>query len=334
MSRYKSVKLRTVLCISLAVLCHTRIALGQQQNVPMWTSHTTGYTMVGTDPSLGAAKTKVPVALIPVKIKFPADGTILNPNATACGGTDTPLNIIINSPLFQQAYDFTADSFDLGTTQYTDAFQRANFWTTLTTVSLDYHVLLKPLTVEPVQTLRMDPPAHIFQTTPCPLGVVLKSTFDTDVQGLLQTLGIPPTTLAVFLTYDTTFSTDSGGSEGGYHGVTSTNQTYVVASFTDLNALPGNGDDVAMMSHELAEWMDDPLANNMVPGWMLPGGSCNSLLEVGDRQRGVTFTVPLNGFNYHLQDLAFLSWFTRESPSSAVNQWYSFKNILQGVSSC
>jgi hypothetical protein len=30
-----------------------------------------------------------------------------------------------------------------------------------------------------------------------------------------------------------------------------------------------------------------------------------------------------NGFTYHLQELAFFSWFYRQDPSTGVNGWYS-----------
>jgi hypothetical protein len=34
--------------------------------------------------------------------------------------------------------------------------------------------------------------------------------------------------------------------------------------------------------------------------------------------------IPLEGYNYHLQDLVMLPWFTGEVPSSAENGWYDF----------
>ena len=52
----------------------------------------------------------------------------------------------------------------------------------------------------------------------------------------------------------------------------------------------------------------------------------NPFLEVGDPQgNGPDFAlfpvvpVRINGFTYHLQDLALLQWFSREVPSSALN---------------
>jgi hypothetical protein len=82
--------------------------------------------------------------------------------------------------------------------------------------------------------------------------------------------------------------------------------------------------DTYFLSHELAEWMDDPFLNNSFR-WV--GGqvsTCQTLIEVGDPLTGFGFTASLNGFTYHLSELAMLPWFSREMPSSAVNGWYSF----------
>jgi len=43
---------------------------------------------------------------------------------------------------------------------------------------------------------------------------------------------------------------------------------------------------------------------------------------------GIAFTAPLNGTTYHPEDLTFLSWFARESPSSAANGQYTFLNTF------
>ncbi|MGA3196072.1 MAG: hypothetical protein ABSD39_13810 [Terriglobales bacterium] len=37
-----------------------------------------------------------------------------------------------------------------------------------------------------------------------------------------------------------------------------------------------------------------------------------------------TAVVPINGVDYHLQDLVLLPWFEDEVPSSAENGWYDF----------
>ncbi len=56
---------------------------------------------------------------------------------------------------------------------------------------------------------------------------------------------------------------------------------------------------------------------------------CQNNLEDGDPVTGIAFPVPLNGFTYHPEDLVFLPWFARESPSPSVNGWYTFLKYLQ-----
>jgi len=50
---------------------------------------------------------------------------------------------------------------------------------------------------------------------------------------------------------------------------------------------------------------------------------CTSGLEVGDPLAGTNFTDTVGGFTYHPQELAFFSWFYRQSPSLGVHGWYS-----------
>jgi hypothetical protein len=74
--------------------------------------------------------------------------------------------------------------------------------------------------------------------------------------------------------------------------------------------------------------MDDPLVNNATPAWGNIGqvSGCQNNLEDGDPLTGTAFNAVLGGFTYHPQELVFFSWFSRQSPSIAVNGWYSFKN--------
>jgi len=59
-------------------------------------------------------------------------------------------------------------------------------------------------------------------------------------------------------------------------------------------------------------------------GDMSDKGGCQTNLEVGDPLTGLdvpNVTMP-NGYSYHLQELAFFSWFYG-APSIAVNGWWS-----------
>jgi hypothetical protein len=79
------------------------------------------------------------------------------------------------------------------------------------------------------------------------------------------------------------------------------------------------------MSHEIAEWMDDPTGLNPTPLWGNIGQvtGCQNNLEVGDPLSG-TLEIPSDAATvYHVQDLAFKSWFYHDATSSGVNGWYS-----------
>src|SRR5689334_10870135 len=71
--------------------------------------------IVGTDPSLGAATTRISTAIVPVEIVF-EDGTHLDASNEVDG--------VVSSPLFQNA-KFKSGNTPIGDTQYGDAIQRA-----------------------------------------------------------------------------------------------------------------------------------------------------------------------------------------------------------------
>jgi hypothetical protein len=71
--------------------------------------------------------------------------------------------------------------------------------------------------------------------------------------------------------------------------------------------------------------MDDPIGNNPTPSWGHIGqqSGCQNNLEVADPLTGTLFEILAPHFTYHVQDLAFKSWFHGDTPSVGVNGWYS-----------
>jgi hypothetical protein len=65
---------------------------------------------------------------------------------------------------------------------------------------------------------------------------------------------------------------------------------------------------------------------NMAPAWQLPfGPGCQDQLEVADPLEDwglLGFTSNDGSTDYGLADMAFLSWFARESPSTALHGLY------------
>jgi hypothetical protein len=92
--------------------------------------------------------------------------------------------------------------------------------------------------------------------------------------------------------------------------------------------------DTVPLSHEVAEWLNDPFvgaAVNWIPPAILPGqgSACIPNFETGDPLEAgpYTFTKVTNGTTYHLQDEVVLPWYLHTSPSFSANGWYTFQNL-------
>jgi hypothetical protein len=116
-------------------------------------------------------------------------------------------------------------------------------------------------------------------------------------------------------------------------------QTYAWASYLSpgIFARANGGTDWALqdihaLSHEIAEWSDDPFVNNTVEPWLTPTApqyGCTDILETGDPVVGIGFAIGTNTFRqgpnpngsqsadgyYHPEDEVFLPWFLRLAPN-------------------
>jgi hypothetical protein len=313
--------------------------------LPTWTGNFSyqgvpfNYTMIGTDPSKGSASTSVRFVLIPVALHF-SDGNVLDPTKTVqCNGSSTALELMEQSPLFANTVDYKQGGTDVGTTQYLDAFQRAEFWNFVGKSATNYHVLLDTPIVTATQTLTV--PANKGSTVKGSCGIYGKvdmTWFDGQLRSILTSLGseITPATLAYALTYDVV---DTNPTTGccvlGYHAVSS-GIVYGTGTYNDENAF-GTDLDVVPTSHELGEIFNDPFVVNYVPNWVssiAPQYGCSNVMEVGDPVVGINeaITVPGISQQFHVQDLVFEPWFANAATSSSVNGWYTMFNSLSKVS--
>ncbi len=307
------------------------------------------------------ANVSVPTQVVPIKFEFESVATAVdlttgiisiapgkaesNPTVPdgACfvGPNNVPLKLLAQSPMFQNA-DFNFGGTDVGTTQYTDAFQRANFWTAID--KDDYHVRLSPLQILPTLVIHVPAaqglslPANIFAPAfnLCgPEGLVDIFFVDTVVvNALSHAPGVNPGTFPMFMMYNTAMPIGDPTNlanccAGGYHSATVTSrgiQTYSPFDFDVSGLFVSSANDTAIVSHEVAEWMNDPYINNATPPWGNTGQvvGCQANLEVGDPLTGSEaprIAMP-NGFTYHLQELAFFSWFFG-APSKGIHGWFS-----------
>jgi hypothetical protein len=289
------------------------------------------YNMVGAAPSSNSS-VYIPVYIIPMKIVVGASGrqTTFDPEHILSNGKSVVTNTI-DSPLFTSSIDYTLGTVNVGTTQYVDAFQRANFWGTVRSHT-NSHLLLDRPTVLPEKTLTV--PTYYGKTgTPFgyKAGLVDINWFDGKLPSIMAAEGIQPNAFAIFLTYDVYLTQGGSCCIGGYHsseGNARNPQSYAEATYIDHNTF---AQDVSALSHEIGEWADDPLTLN-------PNGNetpCG-MLETGDPLENSPnfgdFAYKLNGFTYHLQDLVFLRYFGAPASTSA-NAWFSFHHAALGVCS-
>ena len=276
------------------------------------------YNMVGTPPSSSTPAT-VPVVIIPVKIMI-SNGATFDPKKVLSNGKTAVQNTVA-SPIFQTGVDFKSGGVDFGSTQYIDAFQRANFYGV---GHNGFGIHLGTPTVLAEQTLmpprRSGTTGVVFGFT---AGLVDVNYFNTQLHTLITNLGIQPSTFPIFLTYDVYLTQNRSCCIGGFHsstGVIGSAQSYAHATYVDHAG--AFAQDVSALSHEVGEWVDDPLVNNS--GNPTP---CNGSLEVGDPLENNSnfgaFPYSLNGFTYNLQDLVTLPYFGAPARTS-VNGEFTF----------
>lgn len=272
----------------------------------------------------------------------PDDVCLTSPN-------DVPLTLMVQSPIFEsQTFDFGPT--DVGTTQYLDAFQRGNFWRFVG--GTPYHTILNPHVLAPVvvnlpgkQGL-----AGSFVGACGPLAIVNFTVMKQQIFNKLlasESANIDSSKFPIFLFYNTVMAANSAGGSKccilGFHNAVTQNaavapdksarvQTYAFIDFEASGAFPASIHDTSIAAHEIGEWMDDPFGNNPTPAWGHTGqvGGCQNNLEVGDPLTGTNIPPVIggNGFSYHLQELAFFSWFYGEPPI-AVNNWFSDNNTFK-----
>ena len=241
--------------------------------------------------------------------------------------------------------------------QLEDATMRAQF---NKTGGSPYHLRLNPVLHDPV-TIVVPPGAGTLVQSG--RGVIFADVniawWATRIGQLNQTLGYTdPTHVPLYLTNAVLLHVGSnilnccvigfhGASEVLGQGTGSThgngNQpvlTYAWASWLTpgIYARPNGGTDWAVqdihpLSHEIAEWADDPFVNNKVEPWLTPTApqyGCTDVLETGDPVVGIGFAKGTNTFEqgpnpngtqsadgfYHPEDEALLPWFMRTAPNT------------------
>lgn len=298
------------------------------------TGHAIHFAMVGTDPTSTNTTTTINVVVIPVVFAFgPSNGNMtFDPRKDQLNGMSV-LKFMEKSPIFAQSVAFKSGKVKLGKSQYIDAFQRANFWSTVKNEA-NYHVILNVTkTLKPLKFKITSGLAHVI-TNPwgtVPTGLFSIDLLDSAINSYIvgNSADISPDVLPLFIS-DNSYLFSGNPNNcciGGYHSARSGGQSY---SYTTMVTEEGDfSEDISALSHELGEWLDDPFTTNHV--------NCqdNSILEVGDPLETLsafgTFDVAQGGFTYHPQDMVFIGYFGYPKPYPSANQWLSFDNRETGI---
>jgi hypothetical protein len=326
---------------------------------------TYGYNMVGSDPnhcSGTACATTIETDITPIIVNVGGrtfDGssvvaaTLASPQFASNDYGSTPF-ATAGAPNLPRGPGGLLSQNDAGVPlQLEDATMRAQF---NQTGGSPYHVILNPH-VLPAVTI--DVPSNQGTLLQSGRGVVFAdiniSWWSAQINNLEQSADA--THLPIYLTsnvllhigkdvfnccvigYHGTRAAGLGGGNGGSNG-NAVVQTFAWASWVQpgIYSRPNGGTDWALqdihaISHEIAEWADDPFVNNTVEPWLTPTApqyGCTGVLETGDPVVAIGFAMGTNTFQqgpnpngtqsadgyYHPEDEALLPWFMRTAPNT------------------
>jgi hypothetical protein len=331
---------------------------------------TYGYNMVGADPnscSGSACDVTVETDVVPLNVVVGGlefDGTdVVGPTLASpqFATNDYGSTTAATNNTFSRGPGGALSQGDAGNQlQLQDATMRAQF---NKTGGSQYHLRLHPTVRDPITIVVPDNKGTLLQSG---RGVIFASVniqwWATRIQNLENSLGyVDPTHLPLFLTNKVLlhFGQDPlnccvigfhgagpvpSGSENAYgpgHGDGNQPvQTFAWASWITpgIYARPNGGanwalQDIHAISHEIAEWGDDPFINNFVQPWLTPTApqyGCTNSLETGDPVVNIGFAMGTNTYEqgpnpngtqsadgyYHPEDEVFLPWFMRTAPNT------------------
>jgi hypothetical protein len=236
--------------------------------------------------------------------------------------------------------------------QLEDATMRAQFNQTGTS---SYHVRLNPHVLAPVTiNVPQNQGGLLSSGRGVIFGEVSISWWSAQIKNLETTAN--PTHLPLYLSDSILLYIGSPGNccVIGYHGTEATGarkgngqsqgntamQTFAWGSWVrpGIYARANGGTDWALqdihaLSHEIAEWGDDPFVNNLVEPWLTPTApqyGCTNILETGDPVVSIGFSMGTNTTDqtdnpngtasydgtYHPEDEVYLPWFMRTAPNT------------------
>jgi hypothetical protein len=293
-------------------------------------------TVVGANP-FATAKTTTTINVVIIPVIVTIGSTTFDPTVDdkcISGAKITPLAALRQSPIFKNVifdggsglgHATKMNGVNIGTTTYPDAFRRAEFWSKVggTSYHTAFHVTnASPWTVSASEVQALGG-GNVFTTGCADIGVLNFNNFQNYIRNTVIPAipAVTPTTFAFFLMKDVVTTTSSSLDCTsfciiGYHAAFgSPVQTFGVSEYDTTKSFwssPGIKN-ISVPTHEVGEWLDDPLVTNPTPAWGNIGqvSGCQGNWEPGDPITGTDFPAikMSNGVTYDPQELAFWSWY-------------------------
>lgn len=328
---------------------------GGTLSVPRWCYMVTGWdgqtyfgVIAGRSPAVGGTTT-INVPIIPIILT--AGGRVFDPtqpDPVCLPPGQSAVSMTLASPIFQPVPTTYNGTF-VGNVQFLDGFNRAQFWNWQGVGGShpSYHLILNPIVKPPLVLVgdSTNSDARPANNTQCGtigtqyLGLIDLQTIDSAMQAYLAAdPTINASMFPMFMLYNSAITIGNPAQGGnccvlGYHGaLNSPGQTYGVSSYEGRQlTLFGGISDISILTHEFAEFLDDPFGGNATPYWGGIGqlAGCSPQLEVADPLTGrLNPPITVNGYNYHTQEIAYFDWFF----GTSVSLGYSTNGTFTGHS--
>ena len=302
--------------------------------------HSYSGVLVGTSPfSKTLASSNISAIVVPLKITIGT--TLFDPTAPdSCDNNVSALTRFRQSPLANDVPSLMMNGVDVGNVQFINGFRRAEFWTTIKG-SPSYQNEMTFSFAEPYELTAEAIGSHGTATGDgcAQIGIVSNNWLDavlqsTVIPALTNAHVVSPRSVIFFLMRNTVQSeTDPPALSSccilGYHSAVGTPiQSYGTVAWDTSGNFTGVSD-ASVASHEIGEWMDDPLATNPTPAWGGVGQDldCQNNWEVGDPLSGTLMrAITMNGKDYQMQELGFFSWYFNKDTDASVGAGSTFSS--------
>ena len=313
---------------------HHGLATGTLTTLPSWSANFTiqgtaySYTLIGTDPAQGPATTVIPTIIVPIRLTIP--DYLVNGQPLVLDGAHV-IPSMLNSPIFH------VSDYDSGhNLQFTDAMLHAEF----TAAPRGWHLKLSPSVAPAIDVTTTPGQTDVYIAKSGKYAAVINdNVVDRAIVKYIRA-SFEPSAYVIFVTYDA-LEADAFG----YHSALLNKDKTALEVFTYTSWLEGLGDVFGLpspnsdtLAHEAAEIVHDAFGTSQTLVWgdWFNHNKCfQTYIEVGDavehapaKVQNTPQTVVTDGRKqtYIVQSEALLPFFTRQYPSNAIHQAYSWPN--------